>query len=455
MQAIVYNGQGSSAIHRGATLASLLAAALLAAACGGGGGGADSNPPTGGGEQPQDTGGSTGPTPHSGPDALYFRPTASLAAEGAIDKVSGGNGLFAAWNPRDPKTALKPGMKVMFFGAATGCATGTQGPLTRLTDQSLETLASLTLLPASATPAALRWTPAGDAEGCDAHARTQAGASAVYLNADDSAGAVGMLTTSGRQDDGSAPFFGPYGTSGQNGSGANAHITGTFVNFRQAWSSADPLHPWVGDALARVRSVQSMGAVQLDTVGGVAVQAKQQMMATFLNRDCMNELTGKPCQIQYLFNTAIARSGVTDWSAVSWFQNGGVWFDAAQGGIPIVDGPIFASGKTTADAKSKLPLFVSQGSATQHQAFSGRTFDVTISFEQLRNVLRITTARMAQTELGSVTDEQIAAAWGSRWNDRNAWVLLSGHVGQEVYNPNGERKVQIGGGFRSLYVGPQ
>ena len=122
-----------------------------------------------------------------------------------------------------------------------------------------------------------------------------------------------------------------------------------------------------------------MGAVQLDTVGGVAVQAKQQMMATFLNRDCMNELTGKPCQIQYLFNTAIARSGVTDWSAVSWFQNGGVWFDAAQGGIPIVDGPIFASGKTTADAKSKLPLFVSQGSATQQlhdRRWSGRDLPV-------------------------------------------------------------------------------
>lgn len=436
-------------------MASFLAAALLVTACGGGGGGSEAPPPTGGGEQPQDNGASTGPTPHDGPNALFFRPTAALAAEGAIDKVSGGNGLFAAWNPRDPKTALKPGMKVMFFGAATGCATGTQGPLARLSDQNLDTLSGLTLLPASATPAALRWTPAGDAEGCDANARTKAGASAVYLNADDSAGAVGMLTTSGRQDDGSAPFFGPYGSAGQNGSGANAHITGTFVNFRQAWSAADPLQPWAGSAVARVRSVQSMGAVQLDTVGGVAVQAKQQMMATFLNRDCLKELAGRPCQIQYLFNTAIARSGVTDWSTVSWFRNGGVWFDPAQGGIPIVDGPIFAPGKTTSDDESGLPLFVSQGSSTQHQAFSGRTFDVTVSFEQLRNVLRITTARTLQATPGAVTDAQIAAAWGTRWNDRNAWVLLSGHVGQEVYNPNGERKVQIGGGFRSLYVGPQ
>ncbi|HEV8689376.1 MAG TPA: hypothetical protein VGQ91_03695, partial [Ideonella sp.] len=408
-----------------------------------------------GGEQGQDNGNSTGPIPVDGPDALYFRPTSALAAAGALDRISGGDALFAAWNPNDPRTALKPGMKVMFFGAAQGCAAGTQGPATALSDSRLGAIAGLTLLPAAAAPSALRWTPAGRASGCDAGAQERDGASAVYLNADDNAGAVGMLTTSGKQEDGTVPFFGPFGSGGQNGAGTNAFIAGTFVNFRQPWNGADPKQPWTGQALARVRSVQSMGAFQLEAAPGSTVQVKQQMMATFLNTTCMKQVSGQPCQVQYLFNTAIARSGVSDWSQVAWFQKGDVWFDPAQGGIPIVDGPIFPSGQTTVDSKTGLALFASQGSATQHQAFSGRTFDVTISFAQLTNVMRVVAARKLGVELAALSDDQVTSVWGRAWNERSAWVLLSGHVGQEVYNPSSEHKVQIGGGFKSLYVGPQ
>jgi hypothetical protein len=126
-----------------------------------------------------------------------------------------------------------------------------------------------------------------------------------------------------------------------------------------------------------------------------------------------------------------------------------------QGNIPIVDGPIYASGQMTSDSKTRLPLFVSQGSATQHQPFAGRTFDVTISFDQLQNVLRIVAASRLSVDRAILSDAQIASVWGSAWNDRNAWVLLTGHVGQEVYNPSSTHKVQIGGGFKSLYVGPQ
>ena len=438
-------------------MASVLMMAVLAVACGGGGGGggATEEPVTGGiDEQPQNNGDSSGPALQDGPDALYFRPAATLAAAGAIDRVSGGSKLFAAWNPQDAATALKPGMKVMFFGSAQGCASGTEGPLASLSDGQLAKVAGLTALPSGASLPALRWTPSGAASGCDAEAQGRSGSSAVFLNPDDASGAVGMLTTSGKQDDGSTPFFGPFGAGGQNGAGTNAHITGTFINFRQAWGAADPLQPWAGTAAARVRSVQTMGAVRLDTAGP-AVQAKQQMMATFLNTTCIRTLSGQPCQVQYLFNTAIARSGVSDWSQVSWFRNGDVWFDPAQGGIPIVDGPLYGSGQMTTDSKSRLPLFVSQGSATQHTAFSGRTFDVTIGFDQLQNVLRIVAARKLGVDLGSVGDAQLAQVWGSAWNDRQAWVLLSGHVGQEVYNPSAEHKVEIGGGFKSLYIGPQ
>jgi hypothetical protein len=284
MRAFGYNSELSSTRTSGAPVVlSLLTMAVLVAACGGGGGGS-SEPPVSGGvaEQPQDGGDSTGPAPHDGPEALYFRPAAALAAAGAVDQLSGGAKLFAAWNPNDANSALKPGMKVMFFGSAQGCAPGTQGPLIGLSDSRLAKIAALTSLPYAAAAQSLRWTPAAASAGCDAEAQGRDGASAVFLNADDSAGAVGMLTTSGKQDDGKAPFFGPFGAGGQNGAGTNAYITGTFVNLRQAWSAADPLQPWTGSAMARVRTVQSLGAVQLDTAGP-AVQAKQQMMATFLN----------------------------------------------------------------------------------------------------------------------------------------------------------------------------
>jgi hypothetical protein len=204
-----------------------------------------------------------------------------------------------------------------------------------------------------------------------------------------------------------------------------------------------------------VRSVQSIGDLRVETVSSATQQAKQQMVATFFNPTCRKLLPGQPCQVQYLFNTAIARRAVTDWSKVSWFQHGSVWFDPVQGGIPIVDGPIAAPGGLTTDGDAGLALFGSQGSATQHAAFNGRTFDVTISFDQLGNALRLITAKANKITLADVTDAQVDAMWGTSRSDRNAWVLLSADVGQEVYNPDALTKVQVAGGFTSLYVGPQ
>ena len=60
-----------------------------------------------------------------------------------------------------------------------------------------------------------------------------------------------------------------------------------------------------------------------------------------------------------------------------------------------------------------------------------------------------------RVDVSKVGDSDVAAMWGSAWNDRDSWVLLSSFVGQEVYNPDGARRVQIAGGFRDLYVGPQ
>jgi hypothetical protein len=437
----------------------VLLAALAVSGCGGGGGAEPitvqppTEPPAGG----IDDGQSTGPVLNTEGDSFLFKPEGRFATAAELDKLLDGTALFAAWNPGNPLTALKPGMKVMFFGAAQGCAANAEGPLTSVSAGRLAELAALTTMPATGSHEGLRWTPSGQSAACSTDTQARSGGSSVYLNPHNTAGAVAMLTTSGPQSDGQVPFLGPYGVNGQDGRGANAHITGSFVNFRTAWFKADPLQPWLNGTKARIQSVQGLGNVKLDAAAGAVAQVKQQVAATFLNPTCMQELSsvGKPCQVQYLLNTGIQRAGVSDWSTVPWFQKGDVWYDPAQGGIPIVDGPIYASGQSTVETQTGQSLFTSQGSATQHKAFARRTFDVTISFEQLSTVLRLTSARAAGVSLSALNANHLQAHWGSRWSEPSAWVLLSVDVGQEVYNPDSSRRVEIGGGFSSLYVGPQ
>lgn len=439
--------------------ATLLAVWALVA-CGGGGGAeppTSVTPPTEPPANNPDSGQSTGPALDLGLDSFLFRPEARFASLSALETLMDGGNLFAAWNPRNPQTVLKPGMKVMFFGAAQGCAASAEGPLATVPSDRMAELASLTALPANASHEGLRWTPSGRADGCDSETQARSGGSSVFLNPDNAAGVVALLTTSGPQANGEVPFLGPFGVNGQDGRGANAHITGSFVNFRAAWSKADPVQPWLNGSKARIQSTQGLGGVKLEAAPGVTAQVKQQVAATFLNPACLRALAdaGKPCQVQYLLNTGIQRTGVTDWSTVPWFQKGDVWYDPAQGGIPIVDGPIYPTGQTTLETQTGLGLFTSQGSATQHRAFASRTFDVTISFEQLNTVLRVTAAKAAGVGVAAVNAGHLQAHWGPQWDDPAAWVLLSVDVGQEVYNPDPSRRVEIGGGFSSLYVGPQ
>jgi hypothetical protein len=197
--------------------------------------------------------------------------------------------------------------------------------------------------------------------------------------------------------------------------------------------------------------------VGTEVVADKPVQAKQQMMVTFINPTCYRT-TGaspRPCQVNYLFNTAIQRAGIDDWSAVNWFQAGQVWFDPAQNGIPIVDGPVKAAGSTVTDDASGLGLYESRGNATQYAAFKDFNFDLRISFDQLSNVLRIVAGRKLGIAPSAVTDSQMVDQWGATWNQRSDWVLLSTTVAQEVHNPFSARRALIGGNFKQLYVGPQ
>jgi len=114
---------------------------------------------------------------------------------------------------------------------------------------------------------------------------------------------------------------------------------------------------------------------------------------------------------------------------------------------------VLAKGQSVTDKDSHLPIFTSQGAATQHAAFKDQNFDLRVSFDQLANVMRIVVARKLGVSPAQVGDGDLAATWGARWNDPDAWVLLNSEVGQEVYNPLTDRTAYLGGSFKQLYVG--
>jgi hypothetical protein len=461
--------RGASRTARGAAAAgTALLCSLALVACGGGGGGdggAQATPSEGSQSSGQDGSGGSGQSGGSGIVAIaplvegaasfHFKVDASLSSEAALDAAVGGT-LFTGWNPSNVQTLLRPGMKVLFFGKAAGCdGAQDQGPVVRGADAAYASSASLAGL-ADAGAQDLRWVPSADTSACDASERAASGASMVQLEPSAN-GALGLYTSA-------APltadnFFGAFDAAGQDGKGTNAFISGSYVAFRQDWNSASAIAPWAAGRPARVVSTQSVGAASVEAASAVGgtMQAKQEITVTFINPSCASGgiSAQRPCQLEYLFNTAIFRTGVSDWSGVSWFNNGAVWFDAGQGGMPVVDGPVVAKGGVVADGSSGLPIYSSEGAPTQHAAFAAQNFDLRISFEQLQNVLRLVVSRQLGKPVAQLVDADMAATWGARWNDAAAWVLLSSEVGQEVYNPLGDRAAAMGGSFSQLYVGPQ
>jgi hypothetical protein len=451
---------------------STVATAVLAllAACGGGGGGgaspdaapqgdtsgSDSAPTSPPPSTPADAGFVTIAPLSSSPDAFDVHVDSTYADPHTLDAVAGGP-LFAAWNPTGASDVLEAGMKIMFFGQAAGCGALDAGPVVHGNDNTFALAGSRAGL-APAIAGTQRWVPAGDTPACTSSS-LQDGPSMVQIDARDSGGSIGLYTDGGAQDDGAAGFLTPWSASGQNGAGANANILGSFVAFRQDWAAAHPIQPWLADSAARIVSTQTVGATATGdaTRPSEYVQVKQQVSVTFLNVACAKTMLSPttPCQVQYLVNTAVERTGISDWSQVGWFNAGDVWFDPGQGGIPVVSGPIKTAGMATYDASSGLELFRSQGNPTQHASFTDVSFDVRIPFADLQNAARIVTARKLGVGATEVSDAQMALQWGPAWNQPGQWVLLSSEVGQEVYNPYPTRKAFIGGSFSRLYVGPQ
>lgn len=440
--------------------------AMLLAACGGGAGGAD---PGAGPEQAQaaaeaapiETPVRTLAPLRQGTNSLAFTPDAGLVDADTLALRAGG--LLAQWSPRDPLTALSPGVKVAFFGLAQPCETGAiDGPTRADADAVFNLAQSRSGAPLPAASSGLRWTPSANTPACPVDASAATGPSAVFLHpADDGSATVALYTATGPLADGGTPFFVPYGPTGVDGRGTNANGLGTFFALRRAWWAADAVRPWMradgrANSVARIASTQYIASQSVgQVVDSNTVQVKQQIVAEFINTACIQPGSGAtgPCLLQYLFNTAVYRAGVTDWAGYIDDTLGHIWYDPDQGGIPIVEGHLPMAGTPVNDSSSGLALFTSAGTSTRHASFTDAGFDVRISFEQAVNAMRVVTAAKMGVHAANVTDVQMATVWGARWNDASVWTLVHATVGQEVYNQAyASRNAWIGGGFRQLYV---
>jgi hypothetical protein len=150
----------------------------------------------------------------------------------------------------------------------------------------------------------------------------------------------------------------------------------------------------------------------------------------------------------------IAQSGVTDWSTVPWAQYPNLFLDPAQGTVPVMVVTLVpGAGKDVADGHTGLSLATSQGVATQHGAIPLTQFDVSISFSQLKNAIRIISAKFLNQPVGTDTAcAQCSKVFGASCNDPGAWVAIFVQVEQEDHDPSGKSGAILGG-FSWLYVG--
>ncbi|MCA6218330.1 hypothetical protein KGA65_17480 [Ideonella sp. B7] len=441
-----------------------LALAGMLSACGGGGGATSAS---GGGQSESSQGNTSNPGSGSSTPAVvttdavsaqahafFFNVDGSQTSASALEAATGGSTL-GQWNPVGSSAFYAPGLKVSFFGDPQGCdaltktgtvVNGSAGDLSYVTGK----------VGVSLPTSELSWVPSGSTTGCSG-VSDRSGPSAVYLNADASAGGLALYTSAGPRGDSKPEFFQQFQSTGQDGNGTNANIVGTYLAFRQTWRSNPTVQPFVGTSqTARVLVNQAVTATTLGASSGALAQVQQLVNLHLINNTCRVEgiTAGRPCQMNYLFNTAIARNNVTDWSTVSWAQTVRVWFDAAQGGVPIIEGQLQAKGTASTDSENGLSMYTSQGNATQHGTFSPMSFDVRITMSQLANALRILTGKALGIAPTAVTEAQLAAMWSADWNNPSAWVAESVTAAQEISSADRTRSVDIAGYVRQLYVGP-
>jgi hypothetical protein len=376
--------------------------------------------------------------------------------------------VFAAWNPSSGDDVLRPGVKVLFFGSTPYCEAGVAaGQASVDPGRSKQEASRLTGLSWKRGIEHSVLTPTGDPRHC--HLESTRAGSFVALDSLSDRSGVGLYTTTGPDRLGRQPFVGPFVDAVQAGSDADVGILGTFVLFRLDWEKEDTKKLWSvsssletgNQATMDITTTQSVATAGIgaavDRTGGSAVkQVKQQLTITLINRDCRRAFVelGELCQLQYLFTVAIFRRGVDDWSKVDWFRVGHVWTDPAQGGIPVVDGPIEADGASAKESTGKFDLYSSGGAPTGHEPFKNRRFEIHLGIRQLCNALRLVAAKRLSKAPVEISTEEIARIFGSRWDNPLSWAVLQIEVAQEVYNPGSDVEAHIGGSFTKVAIAP-
>lgn len=445
----------------GRMLSALALAAL--AACGGGGGADETDPVAGPGGTPGDGDQVVAidalPT---GTRAFNVKIDARWKDAAKVEQLTGGT-TRRNWNMANVQHTMTPGMKLAFFGRSPECGPEEikDGPVTGGEEGEFATVAGRTGVTTLATSPDMRWTPSAAVEACPDGVKRRTGPHWIYVDPR-AGGAVGVYTSVGPDASGQPPFLQATPASGTDGQGYNANGIATFVAFRHAWGADDAVRPWRASdgqvTEARFVSRQSVGAMEVGpATSGVTAQVKQQVMFTVINTTCQKQrlAAGAGCHMQYLFNTAAARAGVTDWATYSPNDRAWLWFDRDQGALPIIDGHVPGKGVAALENASRLPLYRSAGNSSLHKEFTDRAFDVRISFEELQNGLRLVAARSLGLTPGQVGAEQLAQVWGPDWNNPDTWTLISTTFGQEIHNSEFEtRRAWIGGGFSELYAGP-
>ncbi len=381
------------------------------------------------------------------------------------------NQVYSSWNAKNPIAVHKPGMKVMFFGHAEGCDLDTKnGPVTNTGNPNFIQAAQLTGIPLAAEGMGQRWSPSGNVSQCDEKVRNQVGETFVHVNEDSLKGGIGIFTSTGSRKPGEHAFFDVFdmggqsgtGKGGRNGKGPNAYTEGTFVTFVFDWQKGVAVQPWTGDSQSKsifeVRTVQSVVKSpennSLSSTNSEPIQAKQQIVVSLVNRNCINSnlKDRNKCNIKYLFNLAVYRPGVKNWDNVSWFNAAGIFFDPSQGGVPIVNGPIGDRGVITLEKASGLELYTSLGEPSQHENFNNKEFRIQISFEQFKNVLKLVVSKALKKPLTKVTPEDMEVIYSNKWNDHNEWFLALTNVSQEVHNPYSDISAQLGGAIGEIEI---
>lgn len=375
------------------------------------------------------------------------------------------NQVYSAWVPSGP-AVHKPGMKVMFFGRAEGCnLLASNGPVKNEGNPRFGQALRLTGIPLALDGKGQRWAPSGDTEQCDKSVRQEVGDSFVHVSEDPANSGIGIFTFTGPDQNGRHSFFQQYDRSGKHGMRINANIQGTFAVFVFDWQKRNSVFPWAhggvapDQRLAEFRTTQSVVTVSVEDAAsaqsGEPIQAKQQLIVAFINRNCIRsrESIERKCQLQYVFNVAVFRAGVKNWDGVKWFKNAGIWMDLGQGGIPIVRAPLGLDGVTSIEGSSGLELYTSRGEPSQHDIFKDKSFVVQMSFAQFKNALRSIAARQLKKKIHEMTTTDLINAFGTHWDDPDEWTLTSVNVSQEVYNPFRDVRSYIGGNIREIAIG--